>query len=362
MDSKNKKIDYWTWVKELPIFFIVVMLFQYFVWSDYKLYDYFYLNGLFQWLRVIYDYTFGFLPIPSVYIVFVLLILGLSKFFKAFESSNWRKSVFKIIRYLSFPFALFYLLWGTNYKDIGLTERLSLKNRDIDEMYLREEIKNVLSMAVAYRPVIFDYPTFTEDTVRMVQEKLLSSWGIPVRGRVRVRLLYPEGILLRFSTAGIYIPYAMEGHIDAGLHPITWPSTMAHEMAHGYGITDEGTCNFISYLTCIDTNVAEIQYSGSIMYLRYLLSNYRRYYSDCYHEIIDGMSPGIKQDLNAISEQHNKFPDLMPKTRDKVYDYYLKSNGVKEGLKSYSKIIEMVAAWKSSEYYLDGANFKEGEN
>ena len=353
MDSKNEKIDYWRWVEDLPVFFIVVMLFHNYFGANHSLYDNLYLRGIFQSLRLVYDYTLGYLPFPSVYLVFILLLWAIYRFFKGFKALNWRDGVFRVVKWIVFPYALFYLLWGCNYKDIGLTKRLELKNQDITESYLAEEIDMVLKKVLEFRPTAYSFPTDTENRLRIVQEDLLNLWNIPVAGRVRVRFLYPEGLLLRFSTAGIYIPYAMEGHIDAGLHPITWASTMAHEMAHGYGITDEGTCNFISYLTCIKTEVQEIQYSGSIMYLRYLLSNYRRYYVDCYDEVIGEMPLEIKQDLNAISEQHNKFPDLIPKTRDKVYDYYLKSNGVKDGLKSYSKIIQMVAAWKASEYNMD---------
>jgi len=228
---------------------------------------------------------------------------------------------------------------------------MSLSSIDISKEDLKAEIDKVSQFAIRHRSEEFIYPPNAEKLIRISQKELLKEIGIPTLGRVRVRKLRPKGLLLRLSTAGIYIPYTMEGHIDGGLHVIQWAATMAHEMAHGYGVTDEGTCNFIAYLTCLKTENKEIQYSGSILYLRYLLSNYKHYYKDEYNELLGMLPSSILEDLKAISKESQKYPDLIPKVRDSVYDYYLKSHGVKEGLKNYSKIIEMVASWNNSDWF-----------
>ncbi|MCB0582976.1 MAG: DUF3810 family protein, partial [Phaeodactylibacter sp.] len=72
---------------------------------------------------------------------------------------------------------------------------------------------------------------------------------------------------------GLYFPFTGEGHIDAGLHPLQKPYVMAHELAHGYGFGDEGTCNFLGYLACIGSDDPVIAYIGHLNYWRTLAAD-----------------------------------------------------------------------------------------
>ena len=92
---------------------------------------------------------------------------------------------------------------------------------------------------------------------------------MPHSGRVRVRQPWPNGFLLRWSTAGIYIPQTGEGHIDRGLLAVQKPFTIAHEMAHGYGVADEGACNFIAWLACSQSRDPWVRFGGALTYWRY---------------------------------------------------------------------------------------------
>jgi len=127
---------------------------------------------------------------------------------------------------------------------------------------------------------------------------------------------------LRFGTAGLYWPFVGEGNIDSGLHELQQPFTMAHELAHGYGITNEGVCNFIAYLACQNAENDFIRYSGLVTYWRYAAIAYQGF------------------------ENLDKYPDIMPTFRNFAYDKYLKSQGISEGLASYSQIIMLVDAWE----------------
>ena len=150
---------------------------------------------------------------------------------------------------------------------------------------------------------------------------------------------------MRFSTAGIYIPHAFEGHVDGGMHHIQWPNAIAHEMTHGYGFTDEGECNFIAYLASIQSDDKFIRYSGLISYWRYLISNLKRADRSAFNEIWDKIPLSVRADLADIRIYQNRYPDLIPRIRNAIYNRYLKSHGVKEGLMSYSQIVLLVDAW-----------------
>jgi hypothetical protein len=190
-------------------------------------------------------------------------------------------------------------------------------------------------------------PIDLENEVRAEVEQLLEKLNYPTAGTVRGRQLWPKGILLRFSTAGVYFPWTGESNIDAGLHPIQVPFTMAHEFAHGYGFTDEGTCNFLAYLACIQSENPMFQYSGQLSYWRYLASSYRRNDREGYAGYFKNLPRGMVEDLYSIDANSDKYPDLLPSWRDAVYDTYLKTQGIHEGVINYNRIVMLVKSLRS---------------
>lgn len=327
-----------------------------------------YLRYPFQVIRHLYDYSLGWIPFPSIYLVFVLLIWFLMRL-----SSNANRNSDTVLGYLKLLlmgllkliaifYSCFYILWGFNYKASSLNQQLDFLTPEVEQSELLAELKTITThleqvraqlskdtFALSEKPFHQD----TEDDIRFHLREIIHEWGIPNSAKVRIRRLKPKGLLMRISTAGVYIPFAMEGHIDAGLHPVQWPFTMAHEMSHGYGYTDEGTCNFIAYLVCLRSDDAFVQYSGLLGYWRYLASNYRRLEQSEYSKIRNGLSVGIKNDLRAIYTYQDRYPDILPAIRNAIYDSYLKSNGVSQGLKSYSTIVAQCLAWQKTEYNRD---------
>ena len=266
---------------------------------------------------------------------------------------------FSIFNFWGWVLSLFYFLWAFNYYGPNIEKKLSLPDISIDSLQLLSEIKEITEIMIHERNKLsldttelrlqIDWFSM-ENEIRKVQTEILSEWGDKVHGRVRVRRLYPEGLLLRISTAGVYIPFVSEGHIDPGMHAIQWPFTAAHEMAHGYGYTDEGVCNFIGLLTCIKSKEPYIRYSGLLSYWRYLFYDVKLLYPESAKEIYMTVGPGVKADLTAIRREMNRFPDILPEIRDILYDSYLKSHGVEKGLKSYNEIILQVLKWRKTSH------------
>ena len=160
---------------------------------------------------------------------------------------------------------------------------------------------------------------------------------------MRVRQLWPKGFLLRWSTAGIYIPHAFEGHIDQGMLSVQKPFTMAHEMAHGYGVTDEGACNFIAWLACRQSEDKWIRFGGAFTYWRYAAAEMP---NDSVKQVIDSFHPIIRRALYLVRENDKKYPDILPQIRDAIYSTYLKRHGVKGGLRSYNYVVMMVSRYR----------------
>ncbi len=323
-----------------------------------------YSRGLFQGIRVTIDYLLAWFPVALIYPFFALLLFFVVRAFRRwFKSTDSRRQ--KLIRLgtsmLSFiggGIFFFLFLWGFNYGRTPVEEemQLQLKPLSLDELWdelqyetkhivrLREEIPTATDSALTEA----DLPNQLEKKLRNGLVRQLARYGYPTNGRVRGRLLYPKGIFLRFSSSGLYFPFTGEGHVDAGVHPLEWPFVLSHEMAHGYGFGDEGTCNFWAYLATAQSSDPVIAYMGRLVYWRTLATNYLIYEPDKYREFRERLPKGIQADLDAINENLKKYPDIMPNLRYFAYDTYLKAQGISEGIKNYSRVIMMVKAWREN--------------
>jgi hypothetical protein len=324
----------------------------------------YYSNGLYQGIRTIFDFSLSNFPFPSIYLFFT--ILGVVLFFnmrdwylkyklKQLSFSVWLRKFVGFIGGLVF---FFFFLWGFNYNRLPIEQHMDLAISPLSLSELKSELELETKEIVALRQLIpnasdsaLTRAHFPEDMEIHLRENLannLKQYDYPAKGNIRGRLLYPEGIFLRFSSAGLYFPFVGEGNIDGGLHPIQWPYVMTHEMSHAYGFADEGTCNFLAFISCSSSPHPAVAYAGHLSYWRTLAIQYLRYEPEAYKAFRDRLPAGIRADLNAVNEQMDKFPDLVPNLQPRVYNAYLKAQGIPEGMLNYKRVIMLVHAWRSA--------------
>lgn len=342
----------------LPLIAVLVVAIYKMIPYESAFVEQFYSRGIFQLYRVFWDFLFGWIPVPIIYILLLGLIWYFIQYYrKPSSTGSWLSKAIYIIRpwinCISLLVILFYLLWGFNYKrQDPLQSFLSEETVVMTEQELINEFEAISWRLNDTRQDLGDSVNWQEMSrigdadFRIDLMAMFSAMNLPTDGAVRARAIYPKGVLLRFSTAGIYLPFVGEGHIDPGLHPITWPFTMMHEMSHGYGYTGEDLCNFWAYLASVNSNDGLVRYSGYMAYWRYLRSNVYRANREAYYEVMSCVSREVKSDLNEIIDYQERYPDIMPMLRDLIYDSYLKSHGISEGLKSYSRLIVLADRWK----------------
>jgi len=320
-----------------------------------------YLRGVFPVIRKAYDSTLGYLPFPFVYLLFMILLSliigGFYDFFLSIKRRKYWGFVRRMINVSCIIYVMFYWSWAMNYKNRSLSKQLNLIPVSIDSTMVYEEAMAIMRLLKPLRDSISLDTMALSDTLfnkeienelRTSMVRLFRRWYLPYEGRVRVRELHPKGILLHIATSGVYIPFAFEGHVDAGVPRIQFPFTMAHEMSHGYGITDEGECNFIGILVCANTDDLYIQYSGLLAYWRYLANSLIRTAPTLALKALNERSPSINNDIILIRTTLNQYKDYIPNMRDLIYDSYLKSHGVKAGIGSYSQVVTLMQEWKKS--------------
>ena len=324
----------------------------------------YYSRGLFLAVRWAIDHLLGWLPIPLLY----LFLLGVFSWLVVHIRNGWRaampwkvKLVKGLGRFVAFVGGLvffFLLLWGFNYGRLPLEHQLGLEPQPLKLEQLKEELKYETTLIIQLRQdiigatdsaITFDFlPVNLEQDIRRALENRLAQYSFPTVGEVRGRMLYPRGIFLRFSSAGLYFPWVGEGNIDAGLHPLQIPYVMAHEMAHGYGFGDEGTCDFWAYLACAQSDDPIIAYIGHLNHWRSLAADYRRYEPEQFKTFRQQLPIGIQSDLEAINKTLLAYPDIMPRLRYVAYDTYLKAQGISEGMLNYDRATMLVYSWRKT--------------
>lgn len=326
--------------------------------------DQFYSRTLFPVIRNGLDLSLGCLPFPTVYLVLALILglLGIS--LRRFFSVNGRKNRAKYFLQAASNglggFVFFFLfLWGYNYQRTPIIEQLSLQPQPLNFQQLREEMEFTKHLASMDRGMISQdtlaldvlmAPTTLEDLVRITMQANLKVLGLDFTGRSRAKPFPPEGFMRRMGILGIYFPFTGESYFDPSLHALEQPFTIAHEMAHSYGVTDEGEANFIAWTVCTRSELPLLRYAAHLLLLRYQLRDYYAMDPDGALCWMDALPRGIIQDLIAIRESSEAHPPIWLELSRRSNDLFLKSQGVKAGITSYQQLPMLASAWRKRMY------------
>jgi len=170
-----------------------------------------------------------------------------------------------------------------------------------------------------------------------------------------------SNILSQSYMMGYYFPFSMEANYNKEMYIINVPAVMCHELAHLKGIIQEDEANLIGYLACIDSKDLFFQYSGYMSVLSYVENAFLKAIGR--DETEYNKHPRIRQqvyddDLFLTKEAWEKVEEkaivdtqTVKKVSNAATEATLKINGVEEGMKSYSGVVELLL------YYYDGVLF-----
>lgn len=319
-----------------------------------------YSRVFFPGIRNVVDLTLGRLPFPSVYlfIVSVMLVIGIY-FFRLRKRTGWKNRVLYSLRALlngvGALIFFFLFLWGFNYQRTPIVQQLGLTPHSLNLEELKSEVLITQRLAQQYRNAItrdtaaieeiLPYPEL-EKVVRVNIADNLDMLGLNFTGRPRTKLFPPPGFMRKMGILGIYFPFTGESYIDPTLHALEKPFTVAHEMAHSYGVTDEGEANFIAWVICTNSDDQLLRYSGQLRLLMYQIRDYYRMAPEEYREWLKKLDPGIRNDMMSIKSNSDAIQAFSLELSRKTNDVFLKTQGVKAGINSYQQLPKLAFAWR----------------
>ncbi len=303
-------------------------------------------QSVFPVIRKIQNGLFSWLPFSAILILLIGLIFIIVRFFRrTIRKKDWVNILKVIISVLSIVYISFYILWGFNYDRPDLQSRLNWETERIsaDDFldFARSRVDSLNRLRIRLDTTAFNYKEVAKE-LAISASRVAREYGYAFSKNVPSRQLSPKGILMRFSTAGFYFPFTGECNIDAGLHKLEKPSVMAHEIFHGLGVSGEGDCNFLAYWVCQDSQSDFVRYSGELDLWYYLMRDLRQVSPEYLDSLRSTLSEEVVADFESIRANNRKYPDIMPATRDAIYNAYLKSNEISTGIHDYNRITQMV--------------------
>ena len=148
------------------------------------------------------------------------------------------------------------------------------------------------------------------------------------------------------NIAGIYSPFTVEANYNRLMPPSDIPFSICHELAHLGGYAREDEANFIAFFACRVSGDSDFVYSSLLNALTYVLNAlYTEIPPAQYRELYQELPAQAQRDLQNNADYWHNFRGPAAELSRSVNDMYLKANNQPEGVKSYGRMVDLLAAY-----------------
>ena len=326
--------------------------------------EYVFARGIYRVYSFIMTILDGFLPFSLGEWLFILFVVGVALYpvitiIRVIRSAKKRYALFDSIR-LFFIVTGIVFLWfmigaGTNYYRYEFAEfsGLEIKKSSVDELYdLCEELIEKTNAARAelnieegktFRSSMTNREMF--GACREAMKKLAEDYDVLDRFYPYAKPVFFSRALSEFNITGVYFPWTVEPNVNVDIPDYSRAYTACHELSHLSGFMREDEANYIGYLACVNSDSAELRYSGYMLAL--VIAGNKLYDTDKekYYELAPKYSEGVNMDFVENSEYWHEFKDTTLSTvGETMNDTYLKINSVSDGTKSYGRMVDLLLA------------------
>jgi hypothetical protein len=140
------------------------------------------------------------------------------------------------------------------------------------------------------------------------------------------------------GVSGMLAPFFLETLINPDLTAPERPFILAHEWAHLSGFAPESDASFVGFLTALGADTAS-QYSAWLDLMAEASSQLQPVTRNL---VLAKLAAGPRADQQAINARLRSLVKPVERAAWATYDQMLKSQGVEEGVQSYSRVIQLL--------------------
>jgi hypothetical protein len=247
------------------------------------------------------------------------------------------------ITLLALAYLWFLLAWGLNYRRPALEATIAFDSARITPDAVRELAELAVARvnhlhAAAHRagfPPIDGVPDALLASLHDVERSL---------GRPRPTLpAQPKWSLQSpfFRAAGVsgmLAPFFLETYVNPDLTPPERPYVLAHEWAHLAGHAPEADASFVGTLAALGADVPA-QYSAWLELVSEAVSQLQPVTQRL---VLEKLAEGPRRDQDDVRRRLRALVQPVQRASWATYDRMLKSQGVEEGIRSYSRVIQLL--------------------
>ena len=247
-----------------------------------------------------------------------------------------------------FIYSFFYLSWGIHYNKKSINQEYAFSNYQINELVetIDYYIINVNNIHKKLSENPNEKITLTSSFEEIVSECKNSIKELKINNisteNLKVNKSYFSLLISYLGFTGYINPFTLEANINSRIPKISYPSTISHEIAHQIGYASENEANYIGIISNQISKNLEINYSGSLLALQYLIRELYLNDKILYNDKMKKINKGVLINIDEKAEFSNKYKNPFEPFVKKAYDLYLKKNNQSFGIKSYGLVVNLL--------------------
>ncbi len=242
-----------------------------------------------------------------------------------------------------FFYSLFQVLWGFNYlrnpltKTLGVAQPLTATSRKKLLTSIAQKSNHNRSQTASGKSgsscfeLSQSLPSLNNE-ISTLESGLLAKMGQPGLRHSPIKVRPAGKLLLQIGNSGIYGPFTGEANVTIPAAPGMLPFMIAHERGHLQGFASETDASVLAFLALFSSTDPAQKYAGHLAFWAHISEAERQ---------SSGLGKEVLGDIACLREFWKRFEGIGQKEFHQIYSLYLKAQGQKRGLQTYSDSAEI---------------------
>ena len=244
------------------------------------------------------------------------------------------------------------LLWGLNNYSPPMHEKLELSGKDYSlsqlqkaAIYYRDKANEAAKKVSRDADGNMEIDSFRELAREATDSYMLLAVEYDCFRGPRFQ---PKRLILGdlLGIEGIFVPFTGESGVSPDTHSVCMPFVMCREIGHGCGFTDRGEAEFAAFLACMESDSAQMRYSG---YFNAFSLCYNALYAqdpDMARTVWNGVSQRVREDCaERLSLETAFWTQTMDELQEELRDAYAETFQTEEGGPEHDSVTDLLTMW-----------------
>ena len=324
----------------------------------------YYSNGLYPIISRFLRFIFGIFPFSIGDILYLLAIIFFIrksiKFFISLKKSESRKTIlgkalFKSLRLILWIYCFFNILWGLNYSRQGVKSAFDLQLQPItpkDLVVLTKILRDSVNANIAPATDPFyengDISDIENDAYKSYEALERKYPFISIKTQSLKKSLFRKfGNYMGYQ--GYYNPFTGESQVNTNIPSFMIPFVACHEIAHQAGFASESEANFVGFIAATHAEKKFVRYSAFLEMYLYASGQLISVDTATAKSIALELHPLAKNDIHKYINFLKDHSSIIQDGTNIFYDFYLKQNDQKNGIRSYGEVTGWLVAYFKKE-------------